>query len=258
MPWDPATHFADGVVAWSSGNSLSLSFLAFADTISLSCRTLLQEYLRTIVVYDSPTRTTGAVYPPGVLPYSPFVDTTLTPKEAMEVFPRWNSGYYTHSPDVFASFSATSFETLPGRAQILSGLVMTYTLDEQPEPTITRIPANVLEDATDPESTLRSRQPDPRIFLEVFRECRRKALYDAEWAKSYFPNVKVEVVTFTKTLADCVYAAWDILHDLLEVRAQRGPQDGERKVGFHVLEGVNHHAHWDYPERVLDLFSKII
>lgn len=160
----------------------------------------------------------------------------------MEVFPRWNSGYYTHSPDVFASFSATSFETLPGRAQILSGLVMTYTLDEQPEPTITRIPANVLEDATDPESTLRSRQPDPRIFLEVFRECRRKALYDAEWAKSYFPNVKVEVVTFTKTLADCVYAAWDILHDLLEVRAQRGPQDGERKVGFHVLEGVNHHV----------------
>ncbi|KAJ3477156.1 hypothetical protein NLI96_g10658 [Meripilus lineatus] len=220
------------IVMWSSGNFVGVAFLGVADMIPPSSREVLNRY----------------IHPPDLISGCPALveeecwtianDTSLSPAQKLEVFPRWNSSYFTHAAETTSTYTIDDLKDIPSREEFVRGL--NSTADNEPTPTLTRIPFEVLEEMTDSEIFSSSQMHILSIHPDIYLECMQTGLFDTEFAKRTFPRVKVEIRKMG-----------------LERRESKIWIPGTRQVSIRVAKGWNHHAHCDFPLDVARLFSDI-
>ncbi|KAL4252729.1 hypothetical protein ABKN59_004078 [Abortiporus biennis] len=229
-------------LGWSAGNCFTVPFLGIADSFREATVDVLNDYLRNVIVFDSPYFGFGIPNPSVDEIYCPIYDTTLTPAEQSERFPGWNASYYNHSPELLACFQSTSLKGFPTRDDMLKGI------GQHPDPehtcTLHVIPPEILKDVADFAANERSILPISHMRTDVYRKFADKAFLETP---KVWPNAKFEVVTNGKTLGHCLGANWELKKYLLDNTEIREKAKA-RQVNFTVLKDYNHYPHWDYPE----------
>ncbi|KAI0930702.1 hypothetical protein AcW1_003659 [Taiwanofungus camphoratus] len=233
------------ILGWSSGNCTTLSFLAHADTIAERSRTLLDAYLRTIVIYDPCYHAFGVPHPSLDQLYGPLRDPSIPPEQIGEKFSRWAGGYYAHMPTALSSFATLS------RAEFYAGLAQT-PISNPPlnqQPSLARMSAAEVAATTDWVGAPRSYIPMISIDQTIYEVNKCRALLDA----TIWPRLRATLVWCDMSVGETMIAAWDLARSV----SQSWPE-GARKVDVRRMEGANHFPHWDQPEYTTQFLASII
>ncbi|THH29454.1 hypothetical protein EUX98_g4744 [Antrodiella citrinella] len=245
------------LVGWSAANDWFIPFFAMPEELPERVRVAIEPYLRSWVMYDSTYYAIGKPDPPNDLVYCPLRDTEMTQAEQAEAFPAWVSGYYfNHKPIVRAAFEATSLAAFPSIAAFCTGIDIERDANEvKRAPTLYTIPKETLAEITSPDAFVRSILPVLFFDKTLYAEYIRRVIFDEDLAKRYFPRVDVRVVSCMQGQGDCLYCTY-ALKEMLLKRKEKGR--GGRKMDIVPVDGFNHMAHWDEPEKMVKLFASII
>ncbi|OBZ66589.1 hypothetical protein A0H81_13449 [Grifola frondosa] len=251
------------MLGWSSGNCITLSFLAHANKLPEKHRLLLDGYLRSFIIFDAPPFPFGAPFPSLQELYNPLRDPSLSLEQASQAFSLWVSSYHLHSPHVLSSFEKLS------KSEFLSGLTQDPISDPAPDraPTIERMTAAELAAVTDASDT-GSHIPVLHVSTEVYSENLQMALFDSMKA-SVWPGLRVELVWCEMSHGEPQYSAWYVVQMAAEYQSGR-------KLAVTKMEGANHFVsasvisntaecdptpwqpHWDQPERTVHFLAGIV
>ncbi|KAL7281216.1 hypothetical protein ACG7TL_004524 [Trametes sanguinea] len=214
----------------------------------------LREYIRRVILYDAPTRLLGYPYPAHD-PYNPFADESLTYEERERVFTEWITSYYAHGDTV---------DTLERRNAL-----------DAPPPTIASISAEELAAMVHVPPGMPGGSDWCLLYggarYDIFSGLRKGAIFlspepgtatgiegtdgsgrvlGAARADAW-EDVEVRYVWGERSVWEMPYAATMLRQELEDAK---GSGRRIRPVSILRVEGANHFAQWDYPDRVLDAF----
>ncbi|OSD03908.1 hypothetical protein PYCCODRAFT_157874 [Trametes coccinea BRFM310] len=218
----------------------------------------LREYIRRVILYDAPTRLLGYPYPAHD-PYNPFADDSLTYEERERVFTTWITSYYAHGDTV---------DTLERRKPLDAPPPTIASISPEELPTMLHVPPGMPGGSDwallyggvkyDIFTGLRKGTiflaPEPEIAAGVGgtdASARGSAARGDAWA-----DVEVRYVWGECSVWEMPYAAMMLRQELEDARRTGSGlrQPRIRPVSILRVEGANHFAHWDCPDRVLDAF----
>ncbi|CAL1712123.1 unnamed protein product [Somion occarium] len=236
------------LITWSMSNILSLSFLAHADTLPHATKSLLDKYLRTIVLHDASIATLGvnpyiaatSLGSSSTVLYSPLRDQSLPFPERVKRFSTWVSSYYTKVDDLatLTPDLIISREPIQGAGKI---------------PTVQRMSPEEIRATTDFGVLERSHDSIRLVNSRIYSRNLRRALgVGMEGEDIPWPKVKVLALWCDTGIVDTVWAA-KAIYDLLH-----GEEGVTREVALQKLEGANHFVHWDEPELFVEAVSRHI
>ncbi|EKM50157.1 uncharacterized protein PHACADRAFT_264726 [Phanerochaete carnosa HHB-10118-sp] len=246
----PPTAQADGklvggmaLLTWSMSNNLATSLLAHAASLSAETREVLSNYLRTILLLDPVLGSTcGEGAPQGS--YHPFRDASLSMDERIDFSEVWLSYYFSTVDD----FKSITPEELSARSPLHESSLESPP-DSSKTPTLLRVSKEVRYAIRDRDAFVRSSLPILRITPNVFRENFERALFRTDGT---MPAIRIVYAWCDETMGDSISAAkftWDRLE------ASRAEGSRFRDIEFCRLDGCNHIPHWDYPEKIIRLFT---
>ncbi|KAA1472408.1 hypothetical protein DENSPDRAFT_821206 [Dentipellis sp. KUC8613] len=243
----PAVQTVDGkvkggivLVMWSSSNTALFGLLSHLDKVPEDTRSTVGPYLRTCFHYDGPQWSSGFS---DENPYTiPFRDPSRSLEERTELLVNWLSGYYPH-PDV-----------LSRSPDGLTKDIITDLPDKTP--TLKRMTPEEVESVSCTAALSGIDWYHRLVPQELYNEHMRKALFDEDMA-AIWPHVKVKYLHGSQSLPEMVACLWDTEKVHSDVYAASGPRTG-RTVEFHFIEGVNHYAHWDMPEKLTSTLAELM
>ncbi|KAL4247855.1 hypothetical protein ABKN59_007561 [Abortiporus biennis] len=262
-------------MSWSLGNNYAIPLLGSIDTSFPSDKTgLLAKYIRSFVLFDPPYYAIGEPEPPYELLYNPLADPLLSSDSLSTTFVPWSAAYFIHSPKIVSSFSPTaSLDTIPSREEILKQGLLGSKPDSEPSPTTDRIPPETIKsltwssgkeserDPSDPLPLITSLSPDMyRSFSDrAFSTAAKSANENKDTLKLIWPRAKVNVLVCERSMPICIHANLELKRRILEAERDGLRVPGEsRDVKFWLLEGYNHHPHWDDPETFTKFLAGIL
>ncbi|KAI0365121.1 alpha/beta-hydrolase [Pilatotrama ljubarskyi] len=226
------------VVGWSLG-SLWITALLANVRLFPEGDVKLSEYVLGVVLYDTSFLCYGYAPPPDA--YQPLYETSVTFPERVARFNVWVTGYYAHG-DVWAKGA----DALEYRNAL-----------SDPSPTITRMTPEDLA-----ETTYGPPQEEGGSEGLIILACvghgtgarlKEDAFYPREPVEgaSNWSHVEVRQVWCDRSVWEMPWCVKLLTEELEEARrAGKNPRD----IVFVRFEGANHFAHWDLPEKTLDVF----
>ncbi|KAL4258271.1 AB hydrolase superfamily protein [Pleurotus pulmonarius] len=231
-----------GLVAlgWSTGCSMLVSMLSNPSAVPPQSRTILEPYLSNIILYD-PSRIYGFTpldRPPTA--YTPWLDRDLTTTMEMGLaFKDWVSSYYDPPPPNW------------------DGLIA--NLDHERK----RTPKSSTDSWTQAdvhrfcnfEAVARTDTPLNAAIMSAMAGETHRALFDEKLAQTYFPRVKVTVISCRQSVWLCLWVTnrTQTVHDEFVKRGTK-----VRQTQFIDVEGANHFYHLDDPNGFLDTVVQAI
>jgi len=235
-------------VFWSGGNGLGVAFLAYADLLPQHTREVLEKYIRSYVLYDAPLFPLGLPVPSPDDLYNPGRDPAFPPDRLAAIFLPCLSGHYDNNGALTRqAFEATKLEDFPAQSDFCKAL----TWEPVPEEDHAEELAPTIELAT----LIRSALPILTLNKEIYKACTEKLLYDAEFAKAYFPKATVECIVAWRSLSETLYGMYGLKRMILE-REAAGVKG--RRFGWHNFEAANHMWHWWRPEETAKFFASLV
>ncbi|KAL5522412.1 hypothetical protein ACEPAG_8428 [Sanghuangporus baumii] len=223
------------VAGWSFGAAWVTALLANAAEFSINDNQL-GAYIRRAVLYDPPYHALG--YPPPAKFYNPLSEPSLAAGEGVKLFPSWVSGYYLHGN---SSAELEHRNALP-----------------EPRPTIETMSKEDIEAALFPPPANPGGSDqilmDTGIRCGLYAALRKAALFPPASSlsnsklESYWASVTLRYVWCDRSVWEMSWGTW-ALQSELENAKNVGIYS--RKIQFVKLDGANHFAHWDQPERAL-------
>ncbi|KAF8509059.1 hypothetical protein BU17DRAFT_99234 [Hysterangium stoloniferum] len=227
-----------GVVlaGWSMGNVQGLAVPGLARFLPRELVRSLEPYLKSYIMYECPNYSLGIPSPPSL--YHPVCDPNIPPEKKTAAFTTWISGYFKHPGLVSGDFKDLEYvKPSPHRRSTWSSW--------SPEET-TQI--------TDSTAGPRSDDPFSRASPEMMARIKADVFYPAEVV---WPKVDVKLIWTEETVWSIVYGMY-MLRRELDVRKKRHPDQWMRFLTVESLPAANHFAHWDDPEKLMDVFSKLV
>ncbi|KAI8989169.1 hypothetical protein BD414DRAFT_486289 [Trametes punicea] len=231
------------LVGWSLGATWMTALLSHVSSFPVN-DVRLGEYIRRIVWYDPPACLLGYPYPE-TDPYNPFNDTSLTHEERGQAFTKWITSYFSHGDTLETFERRKPLTTPPSTLAAMSNEDFQATVHVPPG-----VPGG--SDWTLLHGCL---------TYGTFGNLRKGALFlsprSPQGAHRHFTvgdiwaDVEVRYVWGDHSVWEVPYAA-----SLLREEVDGAKADGEaiRPVTILRVNGANHFAQWDYPERVLEAF----
>ncbi|OCB85145.1 hypothetical protein A7U60_g7771 [Sanghuangporus baumii] len=226
------------VAGWSFGANWITALLANAQELSVN-RIPLSAYIRWLILYDPPYHSLG--YAPPETFYNPLAELSESPEEVFEKFQAYVSGYYSHG-------------------ELPHGLELRNPAP-QPRPTFETMLPEEIESSMYPSPAFPGRSDT--LLLEagiqhgLFRELKDAVLYRqtrtalSDDVLGAWDNVKVRYVWCDHSSWEVPWGAWSMQTELEAAKILGKPV---RQIEFVRVEGANHFAHWDQPERALRAF----
>ena len=238
-----------GLLAWSWGNTITMSFLAQAAKLPKDSQETLGVYVRSLIFFGTCTSLHGrqcrfstSCYPfldssshAFGVPHElleqfmhPLRDPQVPPEKKGSAFERWVSGYYKHAIPPDDTLGSLTFDEVKG---LFSDDPIS---DPPPEhlPTADRLPAKRRAEIVDDHVTTRSHI----YYLGVDREVYGEVMHDALWHSTVWPGLRVSVLWCDMSVPDTVLTnAWYVARQLRD----NWPQ-GARKVDVVRFRGANH------------------
>ncbi|PSR71718.1 hypothetical protein PHLCEN_2v12422 [Hermanssonia centrifuga] len=231
------------LLGWSLGNFIPLSLFGNAEHLDVETRTLLEIYLRSLVVFDTPP------FPIGEPPLEdPNVSASHQTKHADE----------GRSPDLVALFSAY-YSLVPDLFTMDAAALMCRDRVDEPsgtqfvKPTIAELTVAELQSIADFGVMTRSGIPLMGIKPDVYRRVADRALFDT---RGLFSNVNTLVIWCDMSPSMCIWSARRIAE-----RAEEGVTAGgklPRNITIVKMKGANHFVPWDEPEYMVQFLAKNI
>ncbi|CAL1706500.1 unnamed protein product [Somion occarium] len=231
------------LVGWSCGNCLILPFLALTEEVmdDNEQKDILRRYIRSVILYDPANVAMGIAVPPAVS------GTTMT----YDTFAPIVSSYCDHDPSLIDYLESPTMNKFTDDEQVYNALA--YTPSSDPNPTSDRIPSELFSKITEPLEVFdRSMVPTVCLSPELYHNYCIRAIQGGA-----FPNVRVEVMVCSRTIAVVVFGVYKIQRMLLENQILK-KMENRRQASFHVWRDFNHCAHWEEPEKFIRLLSGVI
>ncbi|KLO13273.1 hypothetical protein SCHPADRAFT_997491 [Schizopora paradoxa] len=224
------------LMGWSSASSYALCLLSHAPGIAGSTRKRLEPFLRSVIVFDAPGNVAGrSIYRDGKLIA---FNTTYTVEERFKHFNAWLSAYFNHASVTSHKSQDLQLEPDPSRPATTS--TMSKVEHQQ-------IVCN--------DEAMKVDIPKTLYPLEEFERWLKKALFEDDMAKKFWPKLKVDVIWCERSPWTFVEAGWAIQE--LRKESDRLRIKG-RPLRITMMPGVNHFAHWDEPDKTMAFFVKTI
>ncbi|KAI0322889.1 hypothetical protein OF83DRAFT_1079949 [Amylostereum chailletii] len=234
------------VVGWSSANAFLLALFGNPDTIPATTRMAIEPYLRSYIFYgrvDGPLWAVGLPFPelpdnPTFIP--PLASYSLSVDERLARFKTWVSAYYQHP-------SVSSRE--------ISGLTTVIPDNPIAPPTLDRMTPDEQNATTSKYGLFHSDNVSRRFPLEVFERNRNRALFWETENQALWKKVPVLVLQCEHSLLEVVSTMWALEDELIRHIKAGKPT---RAMEFYLLEGANHFAQWDCPDRLTRRFAELL
>ncbi|KZT65133.1 hypothetical protein DAEQUDRAFT_697601 [Daedalea quercina L-15889] len=222
------------LLAWSWGNSMTMSFLAQAKSLPEEDRRLLGDNLTAFIIYDSSRYGLGV--PPAL--FEGVRRPELRSGSSMDqkqVHLHWLSGYFSHSSSPLDSLCSATLDEL--RAGLAQSPILDPPVDYQP--TAVRMTPQELEEVTDPAVNTRAHPLFHAVDPGIYRNNMQAALWDS----TTWPHLKVTLVWCDMSPPETIISAWYITQQIKE----EWPKDA-RKVDVLRFEGANHFTRLYYED----------
>ncbi|KAL5531023.1 hypothetical protein ACEPAG_3899 [Sanghuangporus baumii] len=227
------------VAGWSFGANWITALLANAQEFSVN-QFPLSAYIRWLILYDPPYHFLG--YAPPETFYNPLAELSESPEQVLRKFQAYVSGYYSHG-------------------ELPRGLELRNPAS-QPRPTFETMSSDEIESSMYPSPALPGRS-DTLLFEAgiqhgLFRELKDEVLYRCTSTTSIddvldaWNNVKVRYIWCDHSPWEVPWGVWSMQAELEAAKTLGKPVI--RQIEFVRVEGANHFAHWDQPERALRAF----
>ncbi|KAG6915162.1 hypothetical protein DXG01_012957 [Tephrocybe rancida] len=205
------------IMGWSMGTATAMPLFSDPSLLSPELYSLLEQYVKDLVLDDPPYVSFGIVLPEKEKTYDPWTDKGCkTPEEIQQNFGFWVSSYFTH-PDVSGTIHGLNHER---RAEV--NTITSWTPEQLQrfynEPAAAR-------------SDVRMHIPPMQATLH---DLTHRVLYDEKIIKSLFPEVPVTYIGATNTNWHCI---WGWIQSI-------------RIYNEYLAKGVK--AHWDKPQELME------
>ncbi|KAJ3553765.1 hypothetical protein NM688_g3444 [Phlebia brevispora] len=210
------------VMSWSLGNVWAVSMFGNLEFLDAETKYILQQTLRTWVIYDPPHYSFGLPWPKSL--YYPLLDETMPPHLRPAAFTRWVSAFW--SP----------LEKPSDDLDVLAARVVLYdvTNDSAFQPTSDVLSADELALMSAPDIVLRSGRAIFTIEEKVWWNNAQRALCDSGPS---FRHVNALILWCDMGPAPCPLAVKSIM-DRIEKASVGG--SAARNVTLHKIERANH------------------
>jgi len=220
------------IMGWSMGSATAMPLFSDPSLISPELYTLLEQYVKDLVLDDPPYLSFGIPLPADEKTYNPWADPDCkTPEELYQNFGYWVSSYYDH-PDVSGTIHGLNYEK---RAGIPT--VTTWTPEQF---------QRFYNEAAAVRSELRMYVPPMQGTLN---ELSYHVLYDENLIKNFFPKVPVTYIGATKANWHCVWGQIEATRIYKEYVA-KGVK--VRPTRFYQVQDGNHFVHWASPQELME------
>jgi len=222
------------VMGWSSGVSNPMALFGCPEFVGKDTYMKLEPYFRQFIFDDAAFLSFGYDQPPEG--YDPFVDPDYPAN-----FADWLSSYYNHPDIASRSIHGLNFDKhgeLPNPDDPKStGRPCTIA-------SMTEEEINVQFDAT---ASSRSDFPLFTQMKPTLKIVTQKVLFDEKLASEILPRSQFVYISCTRSVWYCVYAMFET-----ERRHKEHLKQGHkvRPIRFMEIEGANHFAHRDDPEKL--------
>ncbi|KAH9925391.1 Alpha/Beta hydrolase protein [Epithele typhae] len=244
------------LLSWSGGHALSFSMFGNAGLLPEKTRDVLNEYLRSFIMYEPSSAATGTTPPPSF--FGVVADRTKSPTDQAIAFGIEVSSYFEpwDLPDTLPTLAPDA----PPRCRI-QDLPRAGPLERRFEPTVNKMSAEELRDMTHPATfagTLHFSHWSPLIAAVNAAHVHR-ALYDPRFPigpegalATVWARVRVHLLYCDMTNGSIAWACATIRC------GHAGAEEGVRRpMEVHVFNGCNHFLHWEEPERFTEILAKI-
>ncbi|KAK7025984.1 hypothetical protein VNI00_015814 [Paramarasmius palmivorus] len=224
------------VMGWSTGVTFTLSLFSDLDSLDSETRSLLEEYLKHLILYDPPYTSFGYQPPPVFMSqaYQPWTDTQANLEERFNTFFYWISSSFNHD---YKAISTTSLDGYDLRKRTDECVVDSWS----PEEVTKYYEPNGLYS----ELIIRS---NPATALQV-RENADKALF----SRKLLPKLRI---TYLNAPRSPWLTVWPYLETKRLYEECLASNVDVRPVEFIVMDGVNHCVHQDQPELFMSFIMK--
>ncbi|PBK62115.1 hypothetical protein ARMSODRAFT_895896 [Armillaria solidipes] len=212
------------LLGWSLGATFALIVISSVDTLPEDVRRRLNEYMRSLILYEPPPIVLGLPTPKQNWTF--LVDTTMPENLRLPAFGQWCTSYFDHADIVGRDLDKLSW--------VLASPSRTPTF-------FNGMPLSIQRYGEDAATDL----PFLFFFSKQILAAYRKAFFDP----GVFPSMKRAFVCGDKTSAFCIAGLWTVQDDEKELRTADA-----KAVRYRIIPGANHFVHWDDPEKALDVF----
>ncbi|KAF9528296.1 Alpha/Beta hydrolase protein [Crepidotus variabilis] len=222
------------LVGWSLGAYIPLSVLADPKVVNPEMHGVLEKYLRSVIVYDSPPMTFGIPIPPA----NPVAGDPTTAAPKPSDFPISITSFFDQ-PNGWAG----DVEAMDRRFAAEKAMWYDWT-EEQRNKYVTT------------STLMRCEFPTLVEPMQThFRNNAQKALYDETLAQEFLPNISIGVISVGRSFWHC---RWGIWHMEQTYRAKLNEGKKLRKLKAAHLRECNHLAHLENPTLFLDTVKSLI
>ncbi|KAG6901296.1 hypothetical protein C0995_013944 [Termitomyces sp. Mi166 len=226
------------IMGWSLGNTTALTLFSHRDLLSSQAYEVLEDYVKNLIIYDATLFAFGWKLPPNEKPpivYDPISTFGIEPPEVVQRnFDEWVSSYYDH----------------PRNPESVSELDFAKRTKYATSDTWS---AEDLKAFHDYDACLRSDVPMFQPSMQsIIRELSDRVLGLDDTSPMAFPNCPIIYLRPTRTTWRCYWFGIQAEHVHDEHR-----RDGKntRAAIFLSIEGGNHFAHWDMPQKVMEVVA---
>ncbi|KAF5334567.1 hypothetical protein D9758_015783 [Tetrapyrgos nigripes] len=218
------------ITGWSSGAITAMSMFADPALVSGRAYSLLQKYVKDLVIYDAPAIAFGYPYLNDM--YYPWLDKDVnSPEEMSKNLVSWASSYYSHPNPHGPSTSLLDSRKLTDHQS-------KWTPEEQDKffhkPSVSQ-----------ELSVFGPMQP-------AINTMAKEVLFNPDLASSYFPSLKLTYLVCTRSNWLSAWGAIETRRIYVEEYMKLPSSERLRELEFVPIEGANHMVHWDDPEGFLD------
>ncbi|KAL0580248.1 hypothetical protein V5O48_001753 [Marasmius crinis-equi] len=215
------------LLGWSVGGILPVLAIRHSKTLPNDVKERLGAHIRSLIVYESAPLCFGLPMP--TQNWSPLVDESVPQNKRLQLFGQWCTGYFDHG-----NFT---LET-PHDPDLLEWILHTPA----DVPALYNIPTDKLNKLATYGDDASTDLPFLFFFQNEHKKALVKALMDEDVA-AIFPKLKRGYITGSRAPAFGIAGMWAF-------------QDEKELAGapieFKIIQGGNHFAIWDEPEKVLD------
>ncbi|KAI0826820.1 alpha/beta-hydrolase [Trametes gibbosa] len=242
------------ILSWSGGNCPAVATFAHADKLDEETRQLLDDHLRSFIMFDPSVTVVGQPRPPGLIalnrnPSAP--DEVQAAEFALAVssyFPPFTLPDSVDPPPAYDP---------PRRALHLGP---DHPVDPRYMPTSSKMAPDVLRSLTYAAVWEESQHLIWALGYDVFRQNLARALYDCRIrvggggaVEKVWPALRVHLVWCDMSIGDCLWAS-----AVIHAQYPDANPEHRRPVEFHRLENANHFVHWEEPERFITFLAGIV
>ncbi|KAF7331012.1 AB hydrolase-1 domain-containing protein [Mycena venus] len=233
------------LVGWSLGNTFTMAAMASILGLPAPVKERLQNFVKTIIVWDAPSHALGIKSPPNA--YVPLFDQDLAPKARGPAFGKWLESYFIHG-----NLSSRDPDQLNYRTHDPS---RKRSFEDLPFGELLKISHFTVGDNCD---TVLMQPP----FASAISAIVNRALFSGE-IRAAWPHTQVSYIYGEANTWDIPFAAWNIEERVREAR-------GKAPINFRPIDGANHFVRlfppsssmpilivifqlfWDDPKKALD------